>query len=45
MQRQFTLEYGIDDGWRVGKLREVPGVFNQGESLEDLEENIKDAYQ
>jgi predicted RNase H-like HicB family nuclease len=45
MQRQFTLEYWIDDGWHVGKLREIPGVFSQGESLEELEENIKDAYQ
>ena len=44
MQRQFTLEYWIDDGWYVGKLQEVPGVFSQGESLEELEENVKDAY-
>jgi len=44
MQRQFTLEYWIDDQWYVGKLREVPSVFSQGESLEELEQNIKDAY-
>ena len=44
MQRQFTLEYWIDNGWYVGKLKEVPGVFSQGESLEELEENIRDAY-
>lgn len=44
MQRQFTLEYWIDNGWYVGKLKEVPGVFSQGESLEKLEENIRDAY-
>ena len=44
MQRQFTLEYWIDDGWYVGKLKEVPGVFSQGESLEELEENIRDVY-
>ena len=44
MQRQFTLEYWIDSGWYVGKLKEVPGVFSQGESLEELEENIRDAY-
>jgi predicted RNase H-like HicB family nuclease len=23
---------------------EVPGVFSQGESLQELEENIRDAY-
>jgi predicted RNase H-like HicB family nuclease len=44
MQRHFTLEYWIDDGWYVGKLKEVPGVFSQGQSLEELEENICDAY-
>ncbi len=44
MQRQFTLKYWIDDEWYVGKLKEVPGVFSQGESLDELEENIRDAY-
>jgi predicted RNase H-like HicB family nuclease len=44
MLKHFTLEYWIDDGWYVGRLREVPGVFSQGESLEELEENIRDAY-
>jgi predicted RNase H-like HicB family nuclease len=44
MQRQFTLEYWVDNGWYVGKLLEVPGVFSQGESLKELEENIKDAF-
>ncbi|HXG92757.1 MAG TPA: type II toxin-antitoxin system HicB family antitoxin [Blastocatellia bacterium] len=44
MQRQFTLEYWIDDGWYVGRLKEVPGVFSQGETLEELEENIREVY-
>ena len=44
MERRFTLEYWLDDGWYVGRLKEVPGVFSQGESLEELEENIRDAY-
>jgi len=44
MIRQFTLEYWIDDGWYIGKLEEVPGVFSQGETLEELEENIRNAY-
>ena len=42
--RRFTLEYWIDEGWYVGRLKEVPGVFSQGKTLEELEENIKDAY-
>ena len=45
MVRYFTLEYWTDEGWYVGKLKEVPGVFSQGASLEELEENIQDAYQ
>ncbi len=44
MQRQFTLEYWMDDDWYVGKLQEVPGVFSQGETLDELEDNIRDAY-
>jgi predicted RNase H-like HicB family nuclease len=40
----FTLEYWLDDGWHVGRLREIPGVFSQGESLKELETNIRDAY-
>ena len=44
MQRQFTLEYWVDDDWYVGKLKEVPGVFSQGETFAELEDNIRDAY-
>jgi len=44
MLKHFTLEYWKDGGWYVGKLKEVPGVFSQGKSLHELEENIRDAY-
>ena len=44
MRCSFTLDFWIDDGWFVGKLREVPNVFSQGESLEALKANIQDAY-
>jgi predicted RNase H-like HicB family nuclease len=44
MKRFFTVEYWKDDGWFVGKLKEVPGVFSQGETLKELQENIDDAY-
>ncbi len=30
MKATFTLEYWVDDGWYVGRLREVPGIFSQG---------------
>jgi predicted RNase H-like HicB family nuclease len=45
MRRTFTLEYWQDEDWYVGQLREVPGVFSQGETLTELEENIRDAYE
>ena len=41
---QLTLEYWEDDGWFVGRFVEVPGIFSQGETIEDLKENIQDAY-
>lgn len=44
MRRTFSLEYWIDDDWYVGRIKEIPGVFSQGESLDELEENIKEAY-
>ncbi|MBF0537415.1 MAG: type II toxin-antitoxin system HicB family antitoxin [Nitrospirae bacterium] len=44
MLRNFTLQYWIDDSWYVGKLMEVPGVFSQGETLEELEDNIREVY-
>lgn len=45
MSRTFTLEYWQDEGWYVGQLREVSGVFSQGETLTELEENIRDAFE
>jgi predicted RNase H-like HicB family nuclease len=45
MRKVLTLEYWEDEGGFVGRLKEVPGVFSQGDSVADLEENIRDAYQ
>ena len=41
----FTLEYWRDEEWYVGRLKEVAGVASQGQTLAELEENIRDAYQ
>lgn len=43
MIRSFTLDFWLDDGWYVGRLREVPDVFSQGESLDELKANVRDA--
>jgi len=45
MRRAFTLEYWQEGTWLVGRLLEVPGVFSQGETLDELRENIQDAYE
>jgi predicted RNase H-like HicB family nuclease len=45
VRHQFTLEYWRDGQWFVGRLVEVPGVFSQGATLEELDENIQDAYE
>ena len=44
MSQTFLLEYWLDDDWYVGRLKGVPGVFSQGKTLQELEENIRDAY-
>jgi predicted RNase H-like HicB family nuclease len=44
MRSRFTLEYWRDGAFYVGRLLEVPGVFSQGATLEELQENIQDAY-
>jgi predicted RNase H-like HicB family nuclease len=44
MRSRFTLEFWREGDFYVGRLLEVPGVFSQGETLEELRENIQDAY-
>ena len=44
MRTQLTLEFWKDGDFYVGRLLEVPGVFSQGETIEELRENIKDAF-
>ena len=44
MVQTFILEYWRDEGWYVGRLKGVPGVFSQGETLAELEENIAEVH-
>jgi predicted RNase H-like HicB family nuclease len=41
----FTMEYWQDDGWFVGRLREIPGCFSQAETVEELEHNLLEVYE
>ena len=44
IQRRLTLIYLKSDKFWLGKLKEYPEIMTQGETLEELEENIRDAY-
>jgi predicted RNase H-like HicB family nuclease len=44
MNRRLTLIYWKSDKFWLGKLLEYPEIMTQGETLEDLEDNIKEAY-
>ena len=45
MQQEFLLQYWEDDGWLVGRLRGMPGIFSQGKDLTELEVNIREVYE
>lgn len=44
MEKRYTLVYWSDDGGFVGKIQEVDGVFSQGETLAELEPNIREVF-
>ena len=44
MSARFQLEYWKDGSWFAGRFAHVQGVFSQGATLVELEENIRDAY-
>ena len=41
----LNLVYWKEGNFWLGKLLEHPEIMTQGESIEELEENIRDAYQ
>jgi len=44
MNRKMTMIYWKGDKYWLGKLLEHPEIMTQGETIEELEENLKDAY-
>jgi predicted RNase H-like HicB family nuclease len=44
VETKMTLLYWKGDKFWLGKLLEHPEIMTQGETIEELEENIKDAY-
>ena len=44
MKTKMNMVYWKGEKFWVGKLLEHPEIMTQGETLEELEENLKDAY-
>jgi len=44
MRTKLKMVYWKGEKFWVGKLLEHPEIMTQGETLEELEENMKDAY-
>lgn len=44
MKAKMTLVYWKGEKFWLGKLLEHPEIMTQGETIEELEKNIKDAY-
>jgi predicted RNase H-like HicB family nuclease len=44
METKLKMVYWKGEKLWVGKLLEHPEIMTQGETLEELEENMKDAY-
>ena len=41
---KLTMVYWKGEHYWLGKLLEHPEIMTQGETLEELEENLRDAY-
>lgn len=44
MKSKMNMIYWKSEKFWLGKLLEHPEIMTQGETLDELEENIKDAY-
>jgi len=44
METKLNMIYWRGEKFWVGKLLEHPEIMTQGETLKELEENMKDAY-
>jgi len=44
MKQKLTMVYWKGEQFWLGKVLEHPEIMTQGETLEELEENLKDAY-
>jgi predicted RNase H-like HicB family nuclease len=45
MTKSYTLVYWSHEGRYVGKIREMPGIYSEAETLAELEANLQTTYQ
>lgn len=43
--QKLTMIYWKENQFWLGKILERPDIMTQGETLEELEDNLRDAYQ
>jgi len=44
MDKRLTMVYWKGEKFWLGKILEYPEIMTQGETVEELEENLRDAY-
>ena len=44
MEKRMTMLYWKGEKFWLGKLMERPDIMSQGETVKELEENLRDAY-
>ena len=42
IKKHFTLDFWPESGWYEGRLREIPEILSQGQTLEELEEHVRE---
>ncbi|HWB59123.1 MAG TPA: hypothetical protein VG733_06515 [Chthoniobacteraceae bacterium] len=42
IKKNMTLEYWQENGWFEGRLREIPEVLGQGQTLDELEDHVRE---
>lgn len=42
IKKHFTLDFWPESGWFEGRLREIPEILSQGQTLEELEEHVRE---
>jgi predicted RNase H-like HicB family nuclease len=38
-----TIIKEVEDGWYMGQCEQIPGAITQGQTIEEVEENMKEA--